>query len=212
LISDYAFESSLMIKGKVNGKTKIYHSLYIEAIKAILYNLNFDKKRLLNFFIHRLKSDPEISVQNAIKRKSYIEINKYFKNNDYIINLLCRSNGVMEKEEEFAYNIGKIAGYYIKFKEHYGEVNNSMNSILTYDKYDIDRLKSVFQLITRGLFLSKIDEKYKQEVYAYINEHIKSTEGVESGSHSKNDLAYFFYKGVFEELGKEDRELGYGKE
>lgn len=183
------------------GKKKEY-SFYIDIIKTIIYESKYPKAKLIDFFMRRLSSDRTISLYEAIKTKTYGDINKYFKNNDYCIKLLC-DDASMDDEQTFAFSVGKIAGRYIRFKRENDEDNNSLNSILQYSKYDAYQLKFVFTRISQGLGLSKIREAEKLKMYKFIKELLPNFPDYPKNQElsTRNDLAYFFYKGAFEELG-----------
>ena len=192
------FEENFIIS---KGKSKDY-SMYIAMIKVFIYDSKVPQSELIKFFIGRLKSNKVISINDAIINKHYENIYKYFKYNEISIKLLC--GGLrMDEEQNFAFNVGKIAGKYVKFKRNNHEDNKSLNSILQYSKYDVPQLKFVFQQVSRGIFLSDINESKKQELFRFIKNLVpNSSERFEDeNSSSKKDLAYFFYKGVFEELG-----------
>ncbi|MFH7873646.1 MAG: hypothetical protein QW449_03795 [Candidatus Aenigmatarchaeota archaeon] len=180
--------------------------VYIDKIKALIYNLPVSKQELIAFFMSKLKDgleDGKIRLFSAINDSAQSEvIFKYFKRTYNCIKLLCREN--MDEAQEFALKIGQIAGHYIKWRKNNEGYNNSLNSILQYNKYDINQLRFVFEQVCRGVALSNIDDKKKEEINEYIKEHLPKEIDGKIGD-NRNDLAYFFYKGVFEELGREEK-------
>lgn len=199
-IRDYLLEDAFIT---IKGEKKDY-SFYIDIIKTIIYESKCSRLRLINFFMWRLGSDRAINLHDAIDTKNYIGIYKYFQNNDYCIRFLC-DDAVMDEEQKFAFGVGKVAGRYIRFKRENGEDNNSLNGILQYSKYDASRLRFVFTQISQGLGLSKIEEDKKQQMYTFIKSLLPNFPDSAKNEEisMQNDLAYFFYKGAFEELGGE---------
>ena len=109
----------------------------------------------------------------------------------------------MESEENFAYHIGEIAGKYIKFKKDIGENNNTLQDIITYSKYDREKLRFVHRRVCLGISLTKpSSDKQNQltEIIKFIRDVMPKDEINDSNAHKDN--SYFFYKGVFEQLGK----------
>jgi hypothetical protein len=109
-----------------------------------------------------------------------------------------KKGGTMNINEDYAYKIGKIAGKYVKFKKDAKETNNSTNDILTYSKYDREKLRHVYSRICIGVNLSKTNATSQNEVSTFIKENTPAEE-IED-SKTNEDYAYFFYKGVFENL------------
>lgn len=122
----------------------------------------------------------------------------FFDQSQFCLRILTKNErGLdgMDKNEEYAYKIGCIAGKYVKFKRGNKEANNSTNDILTYSKYDRERLRFVYQRICIGVSLSKVNtDSIKQS----IKDDVPEEEIDDAQSHE--DYSYFFYKGVFKNL------------
>jgi hypothetical protein len=101
----------------------------------------------------------------------------------------------VNKNEEYAYKIGVIAGKYVKFKREKKEANNSTNDILTYSKYDRERLRFVYQRVGIGVSLSKVNT---DDISQSIKNELPKEEIDDTQAHE--DYSYFFYKGAFENL------------
>ncbi|XHH09866.1 MAG: hypothetical protein ACFCUE_04360 [Candidatus Bathyarchaeia archaeon] len=121
----------------------------------------------------------------------------FFEKSKFCLKLLTKTEeGLdMNKNEEYAYKIGCIAGKYVKFERERKEANNSTNDILTYSKYDRERLRFVYNRIGLGISLSKsntddLSQSIKGEIPLEEIEDVKAQE----------DFSYFFYKGVFQNL------------
>ena len=104
----------------------------------------------------------------------------------------------MNKNEEYAYKIGLIAGKYVKFKRKSGEANNSTNDILTYSKYDREKLRFVYSRVSLGVSLSKAADERSDSITQIIKKDIPTDEIDDAKAHE--DYSYFFFKGVFENL------------
>ena len=104
----------------------------------------------------------------------------------------------MDSNETFAQNIGQIARVYMDFKQNNGEHDNSLSDMLSYSKYDKDKLSFVYSRICRGLELSKISKNIKKGVSENISELTPAIE-IENDSAQK-DYSYFFYKGYYSKL------------
>jgi hypothetical protein len=121
----------------------------------------------------------------------------FFEKSQFCLKLLTKTErGLdMNKNEEYAYKIGCIAGKYVKFKREKKEANNSTNDILTYSKYDRERLRFVYHRIGLGISLSKSNT---DDLSQSIKDDIPLEE-IED-SKAQEDYSYFFYKGVFQNL------------
>jgi len=104
----------------------------------------------------------------------------------------------MDSNEEYAYRIGKIAGEYLNYKRTTRETSNSLYDIMTYTKYDRERLRFVYQKISIGIFLSKKLDTQGQGLVQAIADLMPKDEI--DDAKSDTDFSYFFYKGLFEKL------------
>jgi hypothetical protein len=121
----------------------------------------------------------------------------FFEQSEFCLKLLTHDGKkglIMNKNEEYAYKIGLIAGKYVKFKRDTKEANNSTNDILTYSKYDREKLRYVYRRICLGISLSKTNDNRLEEIT-----RLTKTEEIEDAK-ANEDYSYFFYKGVFENL------------
>jgi hypothetical protein len=105
----------------------------------------------------------------------------------------------MNKNEEYAYKIGCIAGKYIKFKRDTKEANNSTNDILTYSKYDREKLRFVYSRVSLGISLSKAANISNTDTIAQLIKKDMPTDEIDD-TKAHEDYSYFFYKGVFENI------------
>jgi|SRR3954452_15616099 hypothetical protein len=104
----------------------------------------------------------------------------------------------MNSSEEYAYQIGLIAGRYVKYKKEANEGSSSLKDILTYSKYDRDKLRFVFQRVGLGINLSNSDGPSLNDFLGFIKNHHPASEI--TNEDASKDFSYFFYKGVFQEL------------
>ena len=168
---------------------------YITAIRYFMNGTYFDRGVLVQRFIRILRDYlwDWIKGNRPIKK----ETDDFFVKSQFCLKLLTRNESglAMNKNEEYAYKIGVIAGKYVKFKRGNKEVNNSTNDILTYSKYDRERLRFVYQRVGIGVSLSKVNTDALSQS---IKNDLPKEEIDDAQSHE--DYSYFFYKGVFENL------------
>jgi hypothetical protein len=110
-------------------------------------------------------------------------------------------NNFMDAAEQYAYNIGLIAGKYVKYREQEENSPKSLRDILTYTKYDRDKLRHVYSKVCLGLNLSYLEQDKMRSIREYIGKF-----KLEEIQDSYTDLSYFFFKGVFENLGVSENE------
>ena len=168
---------------------------YITAIRYFMNGTYFDRTVL----VHRLTRILRDHLWDWIKGNKPIkkETDDFFGKSQFCLKLLTKNESglAMNKNEEYAYKIGVIAGKYVKFKRGSKEANNSTNDILTYSKYDRERLRFVYQRVSIGVSLSKVNTDALSQS---IKNELPKEEIDDAQSHE--DYSYFFYKGVFENL------------
>jgi hypothetical protein len=168
---------------------------YITAIRYFMNGIYFDRAFLVQRFTCILRSYlwSWLLVDKKIKKNS----RDFFDRSQFCLNLLTKNKSdlIMNKNEEYAYKIGIIAGKYVKFKRNNDEANNSTKDILTYSKYDRERLRFVYQRVSLGVSLSKVNTDNLSQA---IKNDLPKEEIEDAQSHE--DYSYFFYKGVFENL------------
>ncbi|MDR0373619.1 MAG: hypothetical protein LBI79_08755 [Nitrososphaerota archaeon] len=168
---------------------------YITAIRYFMNGAHFDRVVLVQRFTRILRGQlwAWIKGNKPIKK----ETAEFFGASQFCLNLLTKHECEldMNKNEEYAYKVGVIAGKYVKFKRDKDEANNSTKDILTYSKYDRERLRFVYQRVGIGLSLSKMNTDTLSQS---IKNDIPKEEIADAQAHE--DFSYFFYKGVFENL------------
>ena len=193
-------------------KTKLWNN-YLYAIKNFLAEQKLPKNYLIQIFtslIHKnihtwLKDNTNNSMDNTISPKDF------FNRSDFCIKTLYLMNyesSYMNQSENFAFQIGKIARSYIDFKEDVNRqeknINNSLKDILTYSKYDREKLRFVFNRIATGINLTKINQPDTTKLDK-LNHKITSLYPKEEISDEElhKDFSYFFYKGYYTSLEKD---------
>ncbi|MCW4009940.1 MAG: hypothetical protein NWF05_04900 [Candidatus Bathyarchaeota archaeon] len=181
---------SLIIK----RKNDIVWTDYLTAIRHFLNGTFVDR----TFLVQRFTLILWENLREWIKgNKPDSKAGDFFEKSQFCLNLLTKTEGglAVNKNEKYAYKIGCIAGKYVKFKREKDEANNSTKDILTYSRYDLDRLKWVYQRACNSTLLSKADYiDFSQS----IKNDIPEDEIEEEKAHE--DYSYFFYKGVFQNL------------
>ncbi len=178
--------------------TKIIWSMYINAIQSLLHEKKINRNLILSFFIKKIRA----KIFEWITRpKNNFEIIEFFDKSEFCIKILTTSDldiTIMNPNEEYAYKLGLIAGRYVTFKKNADEQSNSLKDILTYSKYDREKLRFVFHRIGIGINISNSNESNMKNMLDYIKQNHPSNEI--SDDDANKDYSYFFYKGVFREL------------
>ena len=180
----------------VDGARDIIWTDYITAIRYFMSGIYFDRGFLVQRFTRIFRSKLWEWIKNVKAAKK--DVVEFFDRSQFCLKLLTKTeSGInnMNKNEEYAYKIGVIAGKYMKFKQTTGETNNSTKDILTYSKYDREHLRFVYKRVGIGLNLSKAntDELSKSIKNDTPKDEIDDAQANE-------DYSYFFYKGVFENI------------
>jgi hypothetical protein len=168
---------------------------YLEAVRLFITRRKMEKTRAVAIFSKVLRRNLFQWIKTG-----HIDPPDFFHRSDFCIKILteeCYSHDV-EDSEEYASRIGRIAGRYIKFKKDVRESSNSLNDILTYSKYDREKLRYVVQRVSLGVSLSKAPESELKMMNTFIKENLPANEIPEADSHK--DYAYFYYKGAFQEM------------
>ncbi|HXX96254.1 MAG TPA: hypothetical protein VEL11_03950, partial [Candidatus Bathyarchaeia archaeon] len=173
---------------------------YLSAVQSLITDTYFEKERLLQICSRKIKSKIFEWIAD-IKNNKFNEAQKFFIQYEFCFKTLLESGNDPKKfdpAEEYSYNIGMIAGRYVRFKKDTEENDNSLRDILTYSKYDRGILRSVFKRIGQGVNLSKADESQINKIFLFI----KNNERKEEIGEDKQDYdySYFFYKGVFQKI------------
>ncbi len=179
----------------VKRKNDVIWTDYITAIRHFLNGTLVDRTFLIQRFTLILRENlREWLKGNRLIKK---ETDDFFSKSQFCLKLLTKNESglAMNKNEDYAFKIGVIAGKYVKFKREKREANNSTNDILTYSKYDRERLRFVYQRVGIGVSLSKVNTDALSQS---IKNDLPKEEIDDAQSHE--DYSYFFYKGVFENL------------
>jgi hypothetical protein len=170
---------------------------YLYGIRSFLSETSIPKSRLIASFMRILKRNiNDWLKQDKRKRGNAID---FFNKADFCLKTLSIRNTRepdMNVSEKFAYNVGIIARLYVDFKDQVEEKSNSLRDILTYTKYDREKLHFVFSRIGLGINLSKAKEDKKAQISKDVSRHTPHEEIPESDAF--NDYSYFFYKGYFQ--------------
>ncbi len=180
-----------------SGKNPIWDT-YLYAVKNFLMNNNTPKDYLLSFFNKSVRQE----IHKWIKSKNQHDQVSFFKRSSYCLQHLCNRGkdtySYMDKNEEFAEKIGQIAKAYIDFKQNIGEMDNSLSDILTYSKYDRERLRFIVARIGKGVQLSKTSDEKKKNATDKIRS-LQPDKEITDDAASK-DYSYFFFKGYYSKM------------
>ena len=177
-----------------SGKNPIWNT-YLYVVKNFLAGNNIPKSYLLAFFNKILKQ----KRYEWVKSKNDTDQKEFFLRTNFCLQNLLTVNKLqsyMDQNEEFAEKVGQIVRIYIEFKQsNDDEKNNSLSDILTYSKYDRERLRFIVSRIGRGVQLSKAEDGVKKEVNKKISS-LQPKKEIEDDVLSK-DYSYFFFKGYY---------------
>lgn len=179
-----------------NSKKANQWSEYLIAVRYFLSRRHLQR----DYFLSRLTFLLRQKIFDWIEQKTnhILEAEDFFLRSEFCIKVLTDfppSHSIMNSSEDYAFRVGKIAQEYIQFKESVGEKSNSLRDILSFSRYDREKLRFVVQRVGLGISLSKASEEEIKTISEYIKKEISQTEIPDSEAH--NDLSYFFYKGVF---------------
>jgi len=198
----FSFEILIEVLKSKDGRPKVLTNNYIQAIRSLICQTPFDKQRLIEIFTRLLRKD----LFNWINSKNVNDSIQFFTKTGFCLKNLLSIDNIyeeMDANEKYAYSIGLIAGRYIKFKRNSNEESNSLKDILSYSKYDREKLRYVFSRVGIGLSLSKADQAKVDDVSRFISETINDSQSKEeiNDNSAFNDYSYFFFKGVYSQLG-----------
>jgi len=179
------------------GKTVLWNN-YIYAIRSFISESKVPKSFLISLFDKIMRR----SIHNWLKQGTQEPID-FFKRTEFCLkNLSTRYDTSIDTNisEKFAYQVGKIAKSYIEFKKKTADESHSLRDILTYSKYDREKLRFVISRIGIGVNISKAKENDMQLINSKISQYQPEQEIPDSEAY--NDYSYFFYKGYFEGDGK----------
>lgn len=174
-----------------NGRNPVWDT-YLYAVRSFLAGNKMDKDRLLNFFNRMLKR------QTPEWPKAEPKPEDFFTRADFCMRTLINARSAqdaVDRNEEFAVKIGQAAKAYVAFKQRNREQNNSSLDILTYSKYDREKLRFVLSRIGRGIQLSKASDDQKKSINDEIGS-LQPREEIEDEVATK-DYSYFFFKGYY---------------
>jgi hypothetical protein len=176
-----------------SNKNPIWNT-YLYVVKNFLSGNSISKEFLLTYFTKLLKH----KIFDWIKMKNNKEQLDFFSKSDFCIKYLINTNitqDYMNSNEDFAHRIGQIARLYVDFKQSNKDGDNSLGDILTYSKYDRERLRFVYSRISRGVQLAKVTDTSKDSVTKKISS-LRPKEEISDEDASK-DYSYFFFNGYY---------------
>ena len=130
--------------------------------------------------------------------KNMEEQREFFTRSDFCIKYLINTDhtqNYLNVNEMFALKIGQIARLYVDFKQKNGDKDNSLGDILTYSKYDRERLRFVYSRISRGVQLAKVEDGKKDNVTRQISS-LRPKEEI-ADQDALKDYSYFFFNGYY---------------
>jgi len=183
---------------------------YLSAVRHFIHGTPMDKRVLVNIFTKILRENILSWIKDLMKNVD--STNRFFESSAFCMKLLTRISDKMidmNENEEYAYKIGRIAGRYVQFRRDEGEAARSSADILTYTKYDRDRLRHVYSRVCTGVCLetstSETLSPQEKNMHKFLEENAPKKEIDDAKAYE--DYSYFFYRGVFDsqESGGEKR-------
>jgi len=169
-------------------------STYLYVVKNFLSGNSIPQEFLLIYFTKLLKHQ----IFDWIKLKNNKVQLEFFSKSDFCIKYLINANitqSYLNSNEEFALRIGQIARLYVDFKQSNKDGDNSLGDILTYSKYDRERLRFVYSRISRGVQLAKVVDTSKDNITKKISS-LRPKEEI-SDEDALKDYSYFFFNGYY---------------
>jgi hypothetical protein len=142
-----------------DGKIALWND-YLYAIRSFLSETLISKSHLITSFTGILRSPGK--VREWVKQDKKGDALDFFKKTDFSLKTLSRRNDEepdMNPSESYAYRVGAVARLYVDFKNEVEEESNSLRDILAYSKYDREKLRAVFERLSRGYSISKAKKR-----------------------------------------------------
>lgn len=176
-----------------SNKNPIWNT-YLYVVKNFLSGNSIPKEFLLMYFTKLLRHE----IFDWIKMKNNAEQLDFFSKSEFCIKYLINADftqNYLNSNEEYALRIGQIARQYVDFKQSNTDGDNSLGDILTYSKYDRERLRFVYSRISRGVQLAKVSDGLKENITKRIIS-LRPKEEISDEDASK-DYSYFFFNGYY---------------
>lgn len=195
-----ALETLIVSRGG-RASSPLWHD-YLSAVQHLITATPIDRNVLINQFSRILKENL-LSLWVKDLGRGVDSTDHFFEKSMFCIRLLTKElEGMtdMNSDEEYAFRVGKIAGRYVQFKRMTGEAASSTGDILTYTKYDRDRLRHVYSRVCTGVSLgmstSRTPSGSEQAMTQFLKDNAPSKEIGDDKAYE--DYSYFFYRGVFD--------------
>lgn len=176
------------------AKQSIIWNYYLAAVRSLITGRPMDRDQLLSYLTMRLRKNIHTWIKDGNG-----EAVDFISKTAFCLKTLSMSDGEnLLMSEQYAERIGCMAAKYIEFRKAANEDNNSLRDILTYAKYDREKLRFILSKIGQGINLSKARKENVEKISREISDLMPKEEIPDSDA--SKDYSYFFYKGVF---GKE---------
>jgi hypothetical protein len=174
---------------------------YLSAVRHFIHGTPMQRRLLIDTFSRIMKEDVLSWVTDFLKGAD--STNRFFDNSAFCMKLLtgrAKEMNDLNQNEEYAYKIGRIAGKYIQFRRESGQAPRSSADILTYSKYDREKLRHVYSRVCNGVSLgtsaSETLGKPEKDMTKFLEDNAPRTEIEDTDAFQ--DYSYFFYRGVFD--------------
>jgi uncharacterized protein (UPF0248 family) len=172
-------------------KQSIIWNYYLTAVRNIIVGRAMSRDQLLSYLTIRLRRNVHTWIKDGNEAVDFFTKTAFCLKT---LSMIIEDNRLMS--EEYAERIGRMAAKYIAFRKAANEDNNSLRDILTYTKYDREKLRFILSKIGQGINLSKARKENVEKISSEISDLMPKKEIPDSDA--SKDYSYFFYKGVFE--------------
>lgn len=187
-----AFENTFI---RTYGKST-YWSDYITVVQALLTGRPVNRFWAIKMATLKLNDKRMEWLRSP---NGYSDARAFYRESEFCFRALNISkDSISVSSEAFAEAIGRIAGKFVAFKKKTKNTNKGTFDILTYSKYDREKLRFVLQRAALSVNLARADGEDVSEMDRFIKENQPKEEIPDAAAHA--DLSYFFYRGVFREL------------
>lgn len=175
------------------GQSTIWDT-YMNAAKSLLAGRSIPRNDILTFYARVLAHK---GLNWRLDPRNTSDVKTFFKASWFCLKALNTSspNGnEMESDESFAYAVGELAKLYIRFKSS-GGLDNSLSEIMSYSKYDREKLRFIVARIGRGVHLANTTDAQRQDIEKGVSDTNLGDEISDDGAY--RDYSYFFFRGYY---------------
>ena len=176
------------------GKSTIWDT-YMNAVRSLLAGRSVPRDHILAFYarvLARKRREWDLDPHNAPDAKAFFNASRFCLK---ALNTSRPYGNGMEPGESFAEAVGSLAKHYVRFKKSAGGPDNSLSEMMSYSKYDREKLRFIVARIGRGVHLANATDEQRQNMEKEISATNLGGEISDDGAH--RDYSYFFFRGYY---------------